>query len=62
MQQVLDNIPKEKLMAEIEEMRPDMERRARRMREAPLVDEALEYSGQLEAVVLAGAVRVPEEA
>ncbi|MFL7809050.1 MAG: hydrogenase iron-sulfur subunit [Anaerolineae bacterium] len=62
MQQVLDNIPKEKLMAEIEEMRPDMERRARRMREAPLVDEALEYSGQLEAVVLAGAVPVAEEA
>ncbi len=62
MQQALDNIPKEKLMAEIEELRPEMERRARRMREAPLVEEALEYSGRLEAVVLAGAVRVPEEA
>jgi heterodisulfide reductase subunit A len=62
MQQVLDGIPKEKLMAEIEELRPDMERRARRMREAPLVDEALEYAGQLEAVVLSGAVPVAEEA
>jgi heterodisulfide reductase subunit A len=56
MQQVLDEIPKEKLMAEIEEMRPDMEKRARRMREVPLIDEALEYSTALEAAVLASAL------
>jgi heterodisulfide reductase subunit A len=61
MQQALDNIPKEELRDEIEKLRPEMEQRARRMREAPLVDEALEYSGQLEAVVLAGAVPVAEE-
>jgi hypothetical protein len=62
MQQVLDGIPKEQLHKEIEDMRPDMERRARRMREAPLVDEALEYAGQLEAVVIASAAPVAEEA
>ena len=32
----------EQLLAEIEQMRPEMERRARRMREVPEVDEALE--------------------
>jgi heterodisulfide reductase subunit A len=56
MQQALDAIPKEKLMAEIEEMRSDMEQRARRMREVPLIDEALEYSTALEAAVLANAL------
>jgi hypothetical protein len=62
MQQVLDNIPKETLMAEIDELRPQMERRARRMREAPLVDEALAYAGELEAVLIASAVPVAERA
>ena len=62
MQQVLDRIPKEQLMAEIETLRPDMERRARRMREVPLVDQALEYAGLMEAVLVASAAPVAEEA
>jgi len=32
------------------------------MREVPLVDEALEYAGELEAVLVASAVPVAEEA
>ena len=55
MQEVLNGIPKEDLLAEIERMRPDMIKRARRMREAPLVDEALAYASELEAVVVAAA-------
>ena len=62
MQQVLDDIPKETLMAEIEELRPQMERRARRMREVPLVAEALAYAGEMEAVLVASAVPVAGEA
>jgi coenzyme F420-reducing hydrogenase delta subunit len=53
MQEVLDAIPRDQLMAEIESMRPDMEKRARRMREAPLVQEAMEYSDRLRAAMLA---------
>jgi heterodisulfide reductase subunit A len=52
MQDVLDSIPREKLMEEIESLRPDMERRARRMREVPQVAEALEYAEQLEAAIV----------
>jgi len=55
MQQVLDSIPKDELLAEIESMRPDMERRARRMREVPLVEEAMEYSETLKAAMLSAA-------
>jgi coenzyme F420-reducing hydrogenase delta subunit len=62
MQDVLDGIPKEELLAEIDGMRDDMARRARRMREAPLVDEALTYAGEIEAVRTATAVPVAEEA
>jgi heterodisulfide reductase subunit A len=51
MQATLDSIPREDLLKEIEEMRPEMERRARRMREAPQVDEALQYAEQLEAAI-----------
>jgi heterodisulfide reductase subunit A len=58
MQEALDAIPKEKLMEEIESLRPQMERRARRMRQVPQVEEALEYSRQLEAAIT-GAVAVP---
>jgi heterodisulfide reductase subunit A len=51
MQEVLDSIPPEKLKEEIESMRPEVERRARRMREVPEVDEALNYSIALEAAI-----------
>ena len=52
MQAVLDSIPKEKLMEEIERLRPEMEKRARRLREVPQVEEALEYSRQLEIAMV----------
>ena len=53
MQDVLDSIPREQLLDEIERLRPDMKKRARRMREAPQVEEALEYSSALEAAMKA---------
>jgi heterodisulfide reductase subunit A len=53
MQAVLDAIPQEKLLAEIEQLRPEMERRARRVREVPQVEEALAYATQLEAAMAA---------
>ena len=62
MQKTLDAIPRETLMKEIEEMRPTMAQRARRMREAPLIDEALEYSQELEAAIVAQTAPVAEEA
>ena len=55
MQEVLDAIPKEELMDEIERLRPQMERRARRMREVPQVEEALEYAYALEVALKATA-------
>ena len=61
LQAVLDSIPKEELMEEIERLRPQMERRARRMREVPQVDEALEYSRELEAAIAATAVAAGQE-
>jgi heterodisulfide reductase subunit A len=51
MQATLDSIPREELLKEIEEMRPEMERRARRMREVPEVDEAFEYAGEMELAI-----------
>jgi heterodisulfide reductase subunit A len=51
MQETLDAIPKEQLHEEIERLRPDMEKRARRMREVPQVEEALEYSHTLELAI-----------
>ena len=52
MQATLDSIPKEKLLEEIERLRPTMEKRARRLREVPQVEEALEYSRQLEIAMV----------
>jgi len=51
MQALLDSIPREKLLKEIEQLRPKMEKRARRMREAPQVEEALAYADKLEAAM-----------
>jgi heterodisulfide reductase subunit A len=62
MQQALDAIPKDKLSEEIESMRSEMEKRARRMREVPLIDEALAYSSELEAVMVKDAALATEEA
>ena len=61
MQATLDSIPEEELLEEIERMRPTMQKRARRMREAPLVEEALAYSQQLEEAMLAATVPAEQE-
>jgi heterodisulfide reductase subunit A len=53
MQATLDAIPEEQLLEEIEQLRPEMERRARRMRQVPVVEEAIEYSERLKAAMLA---------
>jgi hypothetical protein len=53
MQATLDAIPKEQLLEEIEQLRPEMERRARRMRQVPVVEEAIEYSERLKTAMLA---------
>jgi heterodisulfide reductase subunit A len=53
MQELLDSIPEERLAQEIEELRPQMERRARGLREIPEVQEALEYVEELETAMQA---------
>lgn len=57
MQEVLDSIPRDELLEEIDRFRPDMAKRARRMREVPLVDEA---SGFAEEIAEAQRARKPE--
>ncbi len=52
MQAVLDGLPPEELRAEIERLRPDMERRARRMSEVPQVAEAMTFSDRLKAAMV----------
>ncbi|MFO7741041.1 MAG: hydrogenase iron-sulfur subunit [Anaerolineae bacterium] len=44
MQEVLDSIPREELLKEIEEFRPEMAKRARRMREVPQIEEASDFA------------------
>jgi len=51
MQETLDAIPKDALLEEIERLRPQMEKRVRRMKEAPLVKEALEYADQMKVAM-----------
>jgi len=50
MQKVLDNIPPAALKEEIERLRPQMEQRARRMREVPNVEKALEFASRLRTI------------
>jgi heterodisulfide reductase subunit A len=52
MQELLDSIPREKLLEEIEELRPQMEKRARRMKEPPQVEEALAFADRLVEAML----------
>lgn len=52
MQAVLDNIPKDKLLAEIESQRETMEKRARRLREVPGVEAAYEFSARMDKVLV----------
>ncbi len=60
MQELLDSIPKEELVEEIEKLRPQMQKRARRMREAPQVDEALDFANRLTMAMLNREVEVVE--
>ena len=60
MQGLLDSMPKEELLKEIEELRPQMEKRARRMREVPQVEEALEFADRLTTAMLKSEVEVVE--
>jgi heterodisulfide reductase subunit A len=53
MQKVIDNMPREQLLQEIETLRPQMEQRARRMYETPQVNEADAYSDKLTAILTA---------
>ena len=52
MQALLDEIPKEQLLEEIKRLRPTMEKRARRMREVPQIEEALEYALQMDMAIV----------
>jgi heterodisulfide reductase subunit A2 len=56
LQKVIDSIPPEKLKDEIEALRPQMEQRARRMKEAPRVEEAIEFSKKMVASMRVGEV------
>jgi heterodisulfide reductase subunit A len=47
MQKVIDAIPHDQLMQEIERLKPEMEKRARRMYETPGVDKAVTYSDEM---------------
>jgi hypothetical protein len=47
MQKTITDLGKEKLHTEIEALKPDMEKRARRMYDVPLVNEASDYSDQM---------------
>lgn len=51
MQAVIDSLPAEQLMNEIESLRPQMEKRSRRMYETPQIDDALAYSEKLSAIM-----------
>jgi heterodisulfide reductase subunit A len=54
MQDVLDSLPKEELMEEIEAFKPYMAKRARRMREAPRIEEAAELAEMIAVAHRAG--------
>ncbi len=57
MQKVIDDLPHEQLMQEIERLRPEMEKRARRMYDTPGVDQAILYSDKMAQVMEAEEVK-----
>ena len=57
MQQTIDDIGRDKLMEEIETLRPQMEKRARRMYETPDVTDASNYSEKLALAMTVETVR-----
>ncbi|MBN1935397.1 MAG: hydrogenase iron-sulfur subunit, partial [Anaerolineae bacterium] len=54
MQAALDGMPPDALRAEIAKLRPDMERRARRMSEVPQVAAAMAFSDRMKAAMVGG--------
>ncbi len=52
MQATLDSIPQETLLEEIERLRPGMAKRARRMREAPQVEDAIAFAERLQEAMI----------
>ncbi len=56
MQQVIDSMPSEKLHEEIERIKPEMEKRSRRMYETPEIDKAVTYSDQMVKAITAKGV------
>ena len=51
MQKLLDSIPREQLLKEIETLRPQMEQRSRRMYEVPQISEMVTYTDKLTAIL-----------
>jgi hypothetical protein len=51
MQKVINSIPREQLLKEIETLRPQMEQRSRRMYDTPQISEAVTYSDKLNAIL-----------
>ena len=56
----MESISKEELRKEVERLRPEMEKRARRMREVPQVEEALEFADRFTATVPEREVEIRE--
>ena len=57
LQDVIDSIPHDQLMQEIERLRPEMEKRSRRMYEIPGVAKAVEYSDEMKRVITSKEVK-----
>lgn len=57
LQQVINDIPHDQLRQEIERLKPEMEKRARRMYETPGVDKAIEYSEEMARIITAQEVK-----
>ena len=53
MEALLDNMPKEELMAEIEALRPKVSKHIKKVTDVPDVKEALDHSERLRAAMLA---------
>jgi len=53
MQKVISELPRKKLLEEIEMLKPQMEKRSRRMYDVPEVSEAVEYSEKMMMVITA---------
>lgn len=57
MQQTIDSIPHDQLIEENERLRPEMEKRSRRMYEVPGIDKAVTYSDEMVKAIIAEEVK-----